>query len=275
MPEVSVIIPTYNRMPFLREAVDSVLQQTYRDFELIIVDDGSSDQTAGYLATLGDAVRVVRQENRGPSAARNRGIACANGEYLSFLDSDDLWVKEKLAQQVAFMKERDAVVSYTDEIWIRKGVRVNPKVKHRKYSGWIFERCLPLCVVSPSSVLMRRAFFDEVGLFDETLPACEDYDLWLRASLRLPFHYLPRKLIVKRGGHPGQLSAQWGLDVYRVRALQKLLQRYPLTVEQRQLVTAQLVQKCRILENGFRKRGKVREAETYRRILFSIDAGTP
>ncbi len=266
VPEVSVIIPTYNRLPFLREAVASVLNQTHRDFELILVDDGSTDGTAEYAQGLPAPVVYLYQENAGPSAARNRGIRAARGAFLTFLDSDDLWQPRKLATQVAFMHAHpEAVVCYTDEIWIRRGVRVNPRNKHRKYGGWIFERCLPLCIVSPSSVLMRRRFFDVVGLFDETLPACEDYDLWLRGALHFPFHFIAEKLIVKRGGHADQLSRQWGLDRYRVQALLKLLQNPALTAEQRKLVQTQLVEKCRILELGFRKRGKHDEADRYRR----------
>lgn len=276
MIETSVIIPTHNRLPFLREAVASVLEQTYRDFELIIVDDGSTDGTRACVAGLDAPVRHVYKRQGGPSSARNRGVREARGAYIAFLDSDDLWHPEKLAVQMRFMNTHpEAVICYTDEIWIRRGRRINPKKKHSKHSGWIFERCLPLCIVSPSSVLMRRRFFDEVGLFDETLPACEDYDLWLRAALRFPFHFIPEKLITKRGGHPDQLSAGWGLDRYRVQALLKLLEKEPLSERQRALTRQILIKKCRILEQGFHKRGKRLEAEFYwqiRREVRTTDA---
>jgi len=268
MPETSVIIPTFNRLAFLKDAIDSVLQQTYRDFELIVVDDGSTDGTQAYLHSLGNVLQIIYQEKKGPGAARNCGIERSSGEYITFLDSDDLWQKNKLAVQVEVMKATDAMVSYTDEIWIRRGVRVNPKNKHRKYSGWIFEHCLPLCIVSPSSVLMKRDFFDVVvGMFDESFPVCEDYDLWLRASLIVPFLFIDKKLIVKRGGHADQLSANWGFDIYRVRALQKILAQANLNAEQKALTIGNLVEKCRILESGFRKHGKFSEAETYQKIL--------
>lgn len=268
MSETSVIIPTFNRLPFLKEAVASVLAQTYQDFELILVDDGSDDGTREYAAGLGDRVRYLYQRQSGPAAARNRGIAVARGEFITFLDSDDLWQTNKLQTQIAFMRAHpEAVVCYTDEIWIRSGARVNPKKKHEKASGWIFEKCLPLCIVSPSSVLMRRDFFEKVGLFDEQLPACEDYDLWLRAALHYEFHFLPLKLIIKQGGRPDQLSANWGLDRYRVQALLELLDNPRLTYKTKRLVLEELNKKCRILQQGFRKRGKEKEADQYMNLM--------
>ncbi len=273
MAETSVIIPTFNRLPLLQEAVESVLRQSHGDFELIVVDDGSSDGTREFISGLEAPVRYVYQENRGPSAARNAGLRAARGEFIAFLDSDDLWLPHKLRIQIDFMNAQpDAVVCYTDEVWIRRGVRVNPRKKHRKYSGWIFRHCVPLCIVSPSSVLMRRRFFDVVGLFDETLPACEDYDLWLRGALRFPFHFIPEKLIVKRGGHEDQLSAAWGLDRFRVQALCKLLREQSLTAGQERLVRQKIVEKCRILENGFRKRGKQHEADVYESLRRELES---
>jgi glycosyltransferase involved in cell wall biosynthesis len=178
MPKVSVIIPTYNRLPMLKEAVDSVLAQGFEDIELMVVDDGSTDGTAEELKRYGGRVKLLQHPvNKGVSAARNKGILHARGKYIAFLDSDDLWVKGKLKIQVAFLDDNPHYpLCYTDEIWIRKGKRVNPMVKHAKYSGWIFEKCLPLCIISPSSAMMRKTFFSRVGLFDEALPVCEDYD---------------------------------------------------------------------------------------------------
>lgn len=265
VPETSVIIPTYNRCDFLREAIESVTVQTYVDYELIVIDDGSNDDTRGFVGNLSGGIRYHHQANRGPGAARNCGIKIARGEFLTFLDSDDLWLPEKLERQVSLMKRApSAVVCYTDERWIRRGVRVNQRQKHRKYSGWIFEKCLPLCIVSPSSVLMRRSFFDVAGFFDEDLPACEDYDLWLRASLCMPFHFIGEELIIKRGGHADQLSSRWGLDVYRITALLKLLDNETLTARQRALVSGEIVRRSRILSTGFQKHGKELETEYYR-----------
>lgn len=267
MIETSIIIPTFNRLAFLKEAVSSIFEQTHQKFEVLVVDDGSTDGTKEFIQNLDDRIAYLWQENLGPGAARNHGIREAQGKYVTFLDSDDLWLKDKLKVQIDFMESNpEALICYTDEIWIRCGRRVNPKKKHRKHGGWIFEHCLPLCIVSPSSVLMKAEFFHQVGVFDEGLPACEDYDLWLRASLKFPFHFIPQPLIVKRGGRPDQLSAQWGLDRYRVQALLKLLAQEDLRESQQSLVQEKVVEKCGILEQGFSKRGKKAETDTYRRL---------
>ena len=269
MPEVSVIIPTYNRKEMVQEAVESVLSQTYQDFELIVVDDGSEDGTGEVLRErFGERIVYFYQKNQGVSGARNRGIGISRGKYIAFLDSDDLWLRKKLERQVQFMQQNpEAMICYTDEIWIRKGVRVNPKKKHAKHSGWIYPQCLPLCIISPSSALMRRELLEEVGGFDPEFPVCEDYDLWLRVALRYPIHLIPEKLIVKRGGHPDQLSHRsWGNDIWRVKALLKVL-REDLPPPWRKLTVAELHRKCSILIGGFEKRGKHEEASYYREIL--------
>mgnify|MGYP003851380213 CR=1 FL=1 len=261
---VTVVIPTHNRAWCLAEAIDAVLAQTYRDYELIIVDDGSTDETASILTGYGDKIRRLHQANRGVSAARNHGVRKAHGELIAFLDSDDLWQPEKLARQVAFFdRHPEAMICQTEEIWIRRGVRVNPKHRHRKPSGWIFEPSLALCLVSPSAVMMRRDLLEQMGGFDETLPACEDYDLWLRVSLRHPIHLIKDPLVIKRGGHADQLSGAAGLDRFRIQSLDKILARENLTPSQRQAAAATLREKCRIYAAGCRKRGKTAEAARY------------
>lgn len=265
MPRVSVIIPTYNRKEFLLEAVASVRSQTYRDWELLIVDDGSRDGTPEAVGSLGGALRFFRQQHKGVSAARNRGLAESRGEWIAYLDSDDLWHPRKLEIQLGYAESHpEAVAAYSDEIWIRRGVRVNQKVRHRKHSGDIFARCLTLCIVSPSSALLRKDILERAGGFDEGFPVCEDYELWLRLSRNYPFHFDPRLLITKRGGHPDQLSRRfWGLDRFRIRALDKLLEAGGLTAEQKALTVRELECKCRILSLGSRKRGKREQAEFY------------
>jgi len=187
MPLVSVIIPTYNRALYLKEAIDSVLSQDFCDFELIVVDDGSTDATSDIIDSYNGAFRYICQRHRGVSAARNTGISHAKGTFVAFLDSDDLWLPKKLSAQVDFFREHpEALICQTEEIWIRNGTRVNSKKRHKKYSGDIFEKALPLCIVSPSAVMIKKNLFDLVGLFDESLPVCEDYDLWLRISARYP-----------------------------------------------------------------------------------------
>lgn len=271
MPRVSVIIPTYNRAYFLHQAIESVLNQTFQDFELIVVDDGSTDSTPYVLQKWKGKIRWVRQENAGVSRARNVGILAARGRYFCFLDSDDLWLGEKLETQVGFLDANPHYpVCYTDEVWVRRGRRVNPRKIHRKYSGWIFDRCLPLCIISPSSAMMRREVLDAVGGFDEDLPVCEDYDLWLRVASRFPIFFLDQKLIIKRGGHADQLSNRsWGNDRYRVRALEKQLSQNHLTPRERRATVEMLQKKCLILANGFLKRGRIEEGMKYRALAES------
>ena len=264
-PSVSVIIPTYNRAGFVMEAIESVLAQTYRHFELIVVDDGSTDGTAQLLKPHHGLLRYVHQPHRGVSAARNVGVQFSRGEFLAFLDSDDLWVKSKLQEQMAVMEASlSCMLVYTNEIWVRKGRRINQGKRHTKCSGWIFEKVLPLCLISFSSVLMRRELVNEIGPLDESLPACEDYDYWIRVTSRYPVTFLDKLLVVKRGGHPDQLSKQhWGLDRFRIQSLEKAVRTGGLGQPQRRLALNELKRKCRIYAAGCRKRGREEEAIRY------------
>ena len=250
-PTVSVIIPTYNRGWILREAIDSVLSQEFSDYELIVVDDGSTDDTRAILDSYGQDIIVLRQPNQGVSAARNRGIAESCAQLISFLDSDDLWLPQKLTRQVAFFQSNpDALICQTEETWVRNGVRVNPKKRHHKFSGMIFEPSLALCLVSPSAVMIRKTLFDTVGLFDESLPACEDYDLWLRVSCRYPVFLIDEPLIIKHGGHDDQLSKAAGLDKYRIQALTKIAKSGQLSESQTRAAVQTLKGKCAIFAIG-------------------------
>jgi GT2 family glycosyltransferase len=274
MPLVSVIIPTYNRWPMLRDAVASVLTQTFKNFELIIVDDGSTDETAHELAQYGASLRLVAQHNRGVAAARNAGVRVAKGEYIAFLDSDDLWLPKKLEVQTAFMQRNEGIdICQTEETWIRRGIRVNPRQKHHKPAGNIFRPSLDLCLVSPSAVMMTRRLFQETGGFDETFRVCEDYDLWLRIAVNYPVALVPAALVVKRGGHSDQLSRSiWGLDRFRIAALQKLL-RLGLDEQRKNWAVEVLTQKVSILAHGARKRGKDQDALRYAEMLAEFPSG--
>jgi glycosyltransferase involved in cell wall biosynthesis len=264
-PEVSVIIPTYNRRAMVREAIDSALAQTATVFELIVVDDGSSDGTGEELARLGDSIRVERIANRGPAAARNRGVSIARATLIAFLDSDDLWSPAKLESQLAFMRENPGcAVSQTSEIWIRNGRRVNPGLRHRKRAGDFFAESLRTCLVSPSAVLMRKRLFESVGGFDEDMAAAEDYDLWLRILADHEVGLLDEPLVTRRGGHPDQLSsATPAIDRFRILALTKLLANDHLDSERRLATTDALVEKCRIYAAGLARRGKIEAARLY------------
>ena len=266
--EVSIIIPTYNRGWIIKEAIESVLAQNFIDFELIVIDDGSTDNTSEILDSYREDITVLRQNNKGVSAARNRGLSEASGRFIAFLDSDDLWLPQKLSRQVDFFNSNpDALICQTEEIWIRNNVRVNPKKRHKKLSGMIFERSLALCLVSPSAVMIKRRLFDEIGGFDETLPACEDYDLWLRISCRYPVFLIDTPLIIKRGGHSDQLSASSGLDKFRIKSIKKIIESNLLSKTQYKAAVKTLKEKCTIYASGCRKRGRLDEAMYY--ILLS------
>ncbi|MDV2495135.1 MAG: glycosyltransferase [bacterium] len=266
-PLVSVIIPTFNRRAMVAEAVASVQAQTMGAWECLVVDDGSTDGTAEAIEAVADErVHLLRQENRGVAAARNRGIATSRAPLVAFLDSDDLWHPAKLARQVAVMDEGWALC-HTDEVWVRRGERVNPKNKHAKSGGWLLERSLELCCISPSAAMVRRDVIEALGGFDESYPVCEDYDLWLRLTARYQVAFVPEPLVTKRGGHADQLSAsRWGLDRWRVAAIEKLLDEGRLDAEARRSAVAELHRKCDILVGGFAKRGKEAEAAHYRLI---------
>ncbi|MDY6824968.1 MAG: glycosyltransferase [Thermodesulfobacteriota bacterium] len=266
-PLVSVVIPTFNRGHMITDAVDSVMAQSYPGIETIVVDDGSTDETSAVLAPYRDRITMLYQANAGVSAARNRGVRHARGELVAFLDSDDWWLPGKIAEQVHFFRSNpEALVCQTDEIWIRNGRRVNPGRRHQKPSGMIFEPSLALCLVSPSAVMLKKDFFLAMGGFDETLPACEDYDLWLRISSRYPVHLIAAPLVVKRGGHPDQLSKMPALDRFRIQSISRLLETGVLAAGQRRAALKVRSEKCEIYAAGCMKRGRPEEARQYRRI---------
>ncbi len=274
MVEVSVIIPTYNREKFIVESSLSVINQTFKNFELIIINDGSTDDTEVNIKKLIKIYRsykiiyIALEKNYGPAYARNRGAEIAKGRYLAFLDSDDLWLKNKLKYQLAFMEKMRCPVSQTDEIWIRNGKRVNPMDKHKKPSGDIFEKSLKLCTVSPSSVVIKREIFFEFNGFDEAFLACEDYDLWLRLSVKYPVYLLPKKLIIKRAGNWEHQSAKiTHLDKLRIESMLNLLNNNQLNNYQKELLIKELIYKTSIYLKGLLKRGKYEEAERYKEIM--------
>ena len=272
MTEVSVIIPTYNREKFISECVQSVLAQTLPAREIIIVDDGSTDATYNILRDLGfnslstkkTVLRYFFQQNRGVSSARNLGIKEARSEYIALLDSDDLWLKSKLDRQVsAFQNDtQSSRLCHTDEIWIRNGVRVNQHKKHKKHGGNVFQSCLKLCCISPSSAMMHRSVFEDFGFFDEDLPACEDYDFWLRYSAKEDVNFIDEPLIIKKGGHSDQLSgAHWGMDRFRIYSIEKILEEHDLKLVYKIEAIREIILKLEILINGSQKRQKFAYAE--------------
>lgn len=267
---ISVIIPTYNRALYLERAIGSVLAQRLACDELTVVDDGSTDGTPELVERLAAGsvvpIRLCRQENQGAAAARNLGIRRARGELLAFLDSDDWWLPNKLAKQAAAMAARpDVLISHTREIWFRRGQRVNQKKKHDPPQGDVFAASVGMCVVGMSTVMVRRELFDRYGLFDEALPCCEDYDLWLRVGCREPFLLVPEALTGKDGGRADQLSVihRMGMDIFRIRSLCRLLDSGVLHPEQHRVATAELARKCRIYGQGCIKHGRLEEGARY------------
>ena len=196
-PTVSVIIPTYNRAHLVGRAIRSVLNQTYQDFEIIVVDDGSTDNTEEVVKSFNDPrIRYIRHEkNRGGSAARNTGIRAARGEYIAFLDSDDEWLPEKLAKQLpVFEKDSTCGAVYTDLLYMLPDGSVKLCQNYRP-EGWILKKLLSSNVVgTTSSVIVRRECFEKIGLFDESLPSCQDWDMWIRIAKRYSFRKIPEPL---------------------------------------------------------------------------------
>ena len=264
-PEVSVIIPTYNRRAMLLEAIDSVHAQSAHVFELIVIDDGSTDATLEHLVRFAGTIQIDRINHRGPAAARNRGVAIARAPLVAFLDSDDLWAPNKLECQLAFMRTNPGcAISQTGEIWIRNGRRVNPGMRHRKRAGDIFIDSLHTCLVSISAVMIRTELFRSTGGFDESMDAAEDYDLWLRILIDREIGLLDEPLVTRRGGHPDQTSATTpALDRFRILALTKLLADDRLSTARRNSVVEVLEEKCRIYAGGLLRRGRIDLANFY------------
>jgi GT2 family glycosyltransferase len=263
-PLVSVILPTYNRAWALKTAIDSVLFQNYPNIELIVIDDGSQDKTKELLNGYKNQITVLTQENEGVSAARNRGIEKSRGEFIALLDSDDSWDKRKISCQMDFfMANPEALICQTQEVWIRNHKRVNPKIKHKKPSGMIFEQSLHLCLVSPSAVMMKREIFEQKGYFNEKFLVCEDYDLWLRISSTIPVFLIDKPYTIKNGGHNDQLSNLHSQDKFRICSLKNLLDSNTLTKDQSLKAEKVFKKKCDIYGNGCIKRGRQDEGEYY------------
>ena len=263
--DISVIIPTHNRVRTIERALISVFRQTHQPLEIIVVDDGSDDGTRDILEEHAHRITIIRNEsNHGVSHARNMGIQAARGEWITFLDSDDRWDKHKLETQKVFHETNPQfMISQCDEVWIRNGIQVNPMAKHRKQGGWLFKASLPRCIVSPSAVMIHQKVFDKVGLFDIHLLACEDYDLWLRIAPYYEFGFLDKKLVTRYGGHADQLSRKyWGMDRFRITAMEKHLESR-IDPDWKQALLEELVFKCGIVAEGARKRDNPELADRY------------
>jgi glycosyltransferase involved in cell wall biosynthesis len=253
----------------LRRALVSVFSQTLLPTEVTVIDDGSTDDTSAMIYQEFPTVNYHYQENQGVSSARNLGIHHSTSDWLAFLDSDDEWLPDKLSLQAAALSlNSESRVCHTEELWIRNGVRVNLPKKYTKKGGWIFTECLPHCAISPSTTLIHRSVFENIGLFDTTLPACEDYDLWLRITANYPVLLIEEAQIKKYGGHDDQLSQKfWGMDRFRINALEKIIAIGQLSNENQYAAVDMLLKKIKIHLNGVTKRKNTDEADYYQQLI--------
>ena len=268
---ISVVIPTFNRRQTIGRSIDSVLNQTLFPSEIIVVDDGSTDGTSDYIQSNFPSIRLLQQSNKGVSSARNMGIRSSNSDWVALLDSDDEWFPKKLEKQVMTLSQNlDIKFCHTEEIWIRNGVRVNQMKKHQKYGGHIFNKCLDMCRISPSSVLFHRSILDDVGYFDKDQKVCEDYDLWLRITAKYPVLYIDESLIKKYGGHEDQLSkVKDGIESHRIKVLEKLIMQ-KFTSVQKNAMLKMLIEKLTIFSIGAQKRGKIKAYNTSKKRIDEL-----
>jgi len=295
MARVSVIVATHNKRDLLLEALESVFHQSYRDFDVIVVDDGSTDGTPvqvfsrfgaqpeaiAALARMnptsirpfshsfvhhGLPVHYHYYGNRGLSSARNRGIRVARSPLLAFLDHEDAWSPDHLALS-AEVHEDDAhpVISYVNECSPKERARARAARRDEPLSGMIFEHVLDASQICISSSMINRVCFNECGFFDENLPACADYDLWLRLCSRYPVVHVPGPQLTRRSVRHRSSSRAWTWDRYRVYALEKAFQSGHLDPGQRLLVAEEIVRKCERLVDGFTKQTSDERANFYER----------
>lgn len=275
-PFFSIVIPTYNRRDLLEKCVNSVLNQTFTDFEIIVIDDGSKDGTGEFIASLETRkinLKYRYHKNHGVSFSRNKGIKVAKGKWIAFLDSDDWWKPTKLERIAEYInKYPDIKIFHTEEIWYQRGRLLPQKVKHKKPTGFVYKHSLPLCCISLSTAVVAKEVFDDIGLFDETMEACEDYDLWLRITAKYEVKLVPETLTLKDGGRPDQLSVSvWGLDRYRIMALDKMLSSGTVPSEYYDLTLKELKKKCAIFAEGCKKRDRFDDATAYLSIPHKYD----
>ncbi|RMF83624.1 MAG: glycosyltransferase, partial [Nitrospinota bacterium] len=232
-PLISVVIPAYNAGKFVAQAVQSVLDQTYPHHEIIVVDDGSTDETRAELRKFGDRLRYFSQQNRGPSAARNAGIRAAQGEYICFLDADDIWLPQKLEMQLDFMtghQEIGLVFAAIEEFqtdgeftrrWFPGEERFGADFTSQQPIQEAFRKLLMVNFIPTNTVMVRRECLEKAGLFDESLRLVEDRDLWLRIAASFPIACLP-SVLCRRRRHGANLSQDFALALRsRLQMLEK------------------------------------------------------
>jgi glycosyltransferase involved in cell wall biosynthesis len=270
-PQISVIIPAYNAEGLIGSTLDSVLDQTYQDFEILVVDDGSTDGTGEVVQSYGEPVRYRRKENGGTASARNVGLQEARGEYVAFLDADDRWYPTKLERQMSLHEAHpDLAWSYTDSylvdaesgtILVRKS-QVRPRT-----GGDVLRPLLRGNFIAPSTLVVRRSVFDTVGTFDESAfyHSAEDWELWMKIAARHPIYFLNEPLVETRQ-HTGRKTKTMDLDralVERLTIIQEAVDRNP-----DRLADAQEEAQSRVLLN-FGRKWMEREERGRARTLFA------
>jgi glycosyltransferase involved in cell wall biosynthesis len=275
---ISVIVPTYNRQHFVANAVESVLRQDAGNVEIVVVDDGSTDNTAAVLVPLMKHIRYIHQENRGVSAARNRGVRESRGEYLAFLDSDDEWAPEKLPAQMGAVLP--GTLSFEGVRWLLDGkdvadANLGVKWPRAHSSGFVIDPVQDVAegrYLHLGTLLCRKEDFLRVGLFDEGLTFGEDEDWFSRASLKMRFHYLPQPLLIRRL-HGSQTDMQ---SEANLRSLISVLSRiksrtergYPLASS---AANRRLAAKWSHLANSLRRGGQRAEAARAARTAYRLE----
>ena len=303
---VDIIIPSYNRKKFLKRAVGSVQNQSWPNWNLLIVDDGSTDGSTniyansfkndssenfiGYSAnqitdgsvqsskgcSYGNKIKIIKWKmNRGVSYARNQGLQQTTADWIAFLDSDDEWLSQKLEKQMEYAEKNPQYpLIHCNEIWLKNGKVLNQKKKHKKQGGRVFIPSVHLCCISPSAVLIKRSLFEELGLFREDFPVCEDYEFWLRITSRYDVGFLGEPLLIKHGGHEDQLSKKYfGMDYWRIKALYPYLENKNLSSEEQRELKRTIVNKSEILLKGYKKhknfKNKKEVEEIYKQALWN------
>ena len=273
---VLVVIPVRDRAVMLRRAVESVLAQTFQGFELVVVDDASQEDLSEVKSLVeGAGHRWLRLgKNVGPAAARNMGAVAAAGDavWLSFLDSDDVWAVDKLERQLLWHSENPRFrISQCEETWVRNGQPFKKKKSQQQPEGWVFEDCVKACCISPSCVMLSMDLWQDLGGFDERYRVCEDYELWLRASLQHQVGLVrggSGALVTRHGGHGDQLSfAVAAMDRFRVMALLDLRANRSVSFKLVNIIEGRVLRWAQILCQGAEKRGKVSDVKTYQRAV--------
>jgi glycosyltransferase involved in cell wall biosynthesis len=265
--KISCIIPTYNRYEYLKRAINSVYNGNKIPNEIIIIDDGSTDNTSNITK---DYQNIIYHfiKNKGVSTARNVGIKKAKYEWICFLDSDDVWEKDKLKNQINFHKKnKDILISQSNEKWIRNDIQVNIPKKYKKYKGYIFKEAINETIVSMSSLMINKKILEDVGYFDEMLKVCEDYDLTLKIARKYKFGLIETKDITKYGGHKNQLSKKYPImDIYRIQALKKHLDNH----SNLEYIQNAIIKKANIICKGAKKRNNIDLYNEYKKLILSL-----